>query len=245
MKAHAEPSVHDEDGSLLADNPMQTALPQCRPRGLLLDFGAVISVSVFERHRETERILGLPSGTLSWLGPIDPTTDQLWASMQNDEITEREYWGRRASELGELVGEPGWDVLTMLHRVRQSDPNEVVRPQVHRMIRVAKARGIRVGILSNELELFYGKDFLSRMDVLAYMSVVVDATHTGILKPDPRAYVKAIEGLGLPAQDVLFVDDQFRNIAGAVKVGLQTQYFDLRDIAGNLAAIAARLHLPL
>lgn len=244
MKAHARPSGHDEAGGLLTDNPGQTALPQCRPRGLLLDFGAVISVSVFERHRETERILGLPSGTLSWLGPIDPTTDPLWASMQNDEITEREYWGRRASELGELVGEPGWDVLTMLHRVRQSYPNDVVRPQVHRMIRVAKARGIRVGILSNELELFYGKDFLSRMDVLADMSVVVDATHTGILKPDPRAYAKAIEGLGLPAQDVLFVDDQFRNIAGAVKAGLQTQYFDLRDIAGNLAAIAARLQLP-
>ena len=245
MKAHARPSGHDEAGTLLADNTGRTALPQCRPRGLLLDFGAVISVSVFERHRETERILGLTSGMLSWLGPIDPTTDQLWASMQNDEITEREYWGRRATELGELVGEPGWDVLTMLHRVRQSDPNDVVRPQVHRMIRVAKARGIRVGILSNELELFYGKDFLSRMDVLADMSVVVDATHTGILKPDPQAYATAIEGLGLPAQDVLFVDDQFRNIAGAVKAGLQTQYFDLRDIAGNLAAIAARLQLPL
>ena len=230
---------------MTTDNSGKTALPRCQPRGLLLDFGAVVSVSVFERHRETEQILSLPVGSLSWLGPIDPTTDPLWSSMQNDEITERQYWERRATELGELVGEPGWDVLTMLHRVRQTDPNDVVRPQVRRMIRVAKARGIRVGILSNELELFYGKEFLSRMDVLTDMSVIVDATHTGILKPDPRAYAQAIEGLGLAAQDVLFVDDQFRNIAGAVKAGLQTQYFDLRDVPGNLAAIAARMQLPI
>jgi FMN phosphatase YigB (HAD superfamily) len=42
---------------------------------------------------------------------------------------------------------------------------------------------------------------------------------------------------------VLFVDDQFRNIAGAVAVGMQTQYFDIRDVRGNVAAIVARLNL--
>lgn len=215
-----------------------------RPRGLLLDFGAVISVSVFERHRETEQILGLPPNSLSWLGPIDPSTDPLWESMQRDEISERDYWARRAEELGQLVGEPGWEVLTMLNRIRQIDPNDVVRPEVRRMVHAAKAGGIRIGILSNELELFYGKDFLSGMDLLQDMSVIVDASHTGILKPDPRAYAQAVEGMGLQPRDVLFVDDQFRNIAGAVRGGLQTQYFDLRDIPGNLAAISARMQLP-
>ena len=225
--------------------PARSMVPHCRPKALLLDFGSVISVSVFERHRETERILGLPEGTLDWMGPIDPSTDALWRAMQNDEITERDYWARRAAELGEHVGEPGWDVLTMLHRVRQTDPNAVVRPQVYRMIRIARARGIKVGILSNELELFYGKEFLNRMDVLADMTVIIDATHTGILKPDPRAYEQAVQGLGLEPREILFVDDQFRNIAGAVRAGLQTQYFDLRDIQGNLMAVAARLQLTI
>ena len=71
--------------------PPRNALPRCAPRGLLLDFGSVISVSVFERHRASERLLGLHEGTLTWLGPIDPATDPLWESMQRDEITEREY----------------------------------------------------------------------------------------------------------------------------------------------------------
>ena len=225
--------------------PAGNTLPRCAPRGLLLDFGSVISVSVFERHRESERLLGLAEGTLSWLGPIDPATDALWESMQRDEITERDYWAHRAAELGTLVGESGWDVMTMLHRIRQTDANAIIRPQMQRMMRSARANGIRVGILSNELELFYGSDMLAQMDVLADTAMIVDASNTGILKPDLRAYTQATEGLGLPPQEILFVDDQFRNIVGAVKAGLQTQHFDLRDIPGNLAAIASRLQLPI
>ena len=84
---------------------------------------------------------------------------------------------------------------------------------------------------------------LERIDVLRELDAVVDATHTKILKPDPRAYQLALDALGVPAREVLFVDDQFRNIAGAIRAGLQAQFFDLRDVAGNIAAIEARLKL--
>ncbi len=227
-------------------NASELELPnQPRPKALLLDFGSVMSVSVFERHQETEFELGLTPGSLTWMGPIAPETDTLWRAMQRDEITERDYWATRARELGETVGEPGWDVLAMLTRIRQVDPNDVVRPRIKRLIRRARAEGIRVGILTNELELFYGKHFLGRMDVLHDMEMIVDATHNNILKPDPRAYALAIEAFGLRPEEILFVDDQFRNVVGAVKAGLQTQHFDLRDINGNIAAVAARLQIPV
>lgn len=214
-----------------------------RPRGLLLDFGSVISVSIFERHPQTEERLGLPGGTLTWLGPLAPQTDPLWQSMQRDEISERDYWATRARELGEAVGERDWDVLTMQSRARQVDPNQAVRPEMQRLIRSARARGIKLAVLSNELELFNGKEFMSRIDVLKSFDAIIDGTHTGILKPDPRAYALAAEAMDLPAAEILFVDDQFRNIAGAVKAGLQTQHFDLRDVPGQIAAVAARLNL--
>lgn len=215
-----------------------------KPRGLLLDFGAVISVSIFERHRESEAVLGLPDGSLTWAGPLDPRSDELWQSMQRDEITERDYYARRSAEVGQLVGESGWTTQLFLSRVRQAEPDRVVRPEMEALIRQANSAGIVVGILSNELELFYGAQFLSRLTVLRHIESVVDATHTKILKPDPRAYATAVAALGLPADEILFVDDQFRNIAGAVRAGLQTQFFDLRDIPGNIAAIRARLELP-
>lgn len=217
----------------------------CRLRGLLLDFGSVLSVSVFERHRETERLLGLPKGHLTWLGPLAPASDPLWQSMQRDEISERQYWDQRAAEVGLMVGEEGWGMQTLLERIRQTDPEGVVRPAMARLIRQAKAGGVKIGILSNELELFYGAPFLTRLSVLRDVDVLIDATHTGILKPDPRSYQSAIEALGLAPDEILFVDDQFRNIAGAVRAGLQTQHFDLRDVAGSIAAIRARLNLSL
>jgi putative hydrolase of the HAD superfamily len=221
------------------------AIGAMKPEALLLDFGSVISVSLFERHRDTEAELGLPVGSLEWLGPIAPETDALWQAMQRDEISERDYWAQRARELGRAASEPDWDMLAMLTRLRHTDPNAVVRPGIRRLVQRAQACGCRVGILSNELELFYGADFLSRMDILRDMHAIVDATHTGLLKPDPRAYALAVQDMGVPAERILFVDDQFRNIAGAHRAGLQTQLFDLRDVDGSTAAVAARLRLPV
>jgi putative hydrolase of the HAD superfamily len=215
------------------------------PRGLLLDFGSVVSVSLFERHRETERNLGLTPHSLTWQGALAPETDSLWQSMLRQEISERDYWAQRARQVGEALGESGWDMATLIRRTRHADPGAAVRPAMRALIVAARARGTRVGILSNDLALFYGAEFLARTGLLEHLDAVIDATHTKVLKPDPRAYALALAALELPAGEVLFVDDLFRNIAGAVQAGLQTQLFDLRDVAGNIAAVAARLQLPL
>jgi len=213
------------------------------PKGLLLDFGSVITYSLFEKHRATEAILGLPEHSLTWLGPLDPSSDELWRAMQNDQITERDYWALRADELGRASGETGWDMYALLKRVRHTQPNEAIRTEMRDLVRAASRAGIRVGILSNELELFYGRAFLDRLDIMADISVVIDGSHTKILKPDAAAYRAAADALQLPMAQLLFVDDQFRNIVGAQAVGLQCEYFDLRDTVGCIAAIAARLGL--
>jgi len=197
-------------------------------RGLLLDFGGVLTCSLFEQMEHGERRLGLPRGTLAWRGPIDPSTDSLWQAMQREEISEREYWVTRARETGALLGED-WSVRMLLHRMRPADPNESIRPQAARTVARARRAGLRVGILSNELELFYGREFLDRLRLLKEMDCVVDATHTGILKPDPRSYALGLQALGTGASETLFVDDQPRNVAGAERAGLRAMLFDLRN----------------
>ena len=74
-------------------------------KALVLDFGGVISKTLFETHANTERALGLAPGQLTWQGPFAPETDPLWVSMQADEISERDYWLTRSKETGELVGQ--------------------------------------------------------------------------------------------------------------------------------------------
>ncbi|MGB1238511.1 MAG: hypothetical protein ACPG4U_09900, partial [Pseudomonadales bacterium] len=59
-------------------------------KALVLDFGSVISLTMFETHAQTERELGLPSGSLTWMGPFDPENDPLWQRMEAGEIGQRD-----------------------------------------------------------------------------------------------------------------------------------------------------------
>lgn len=213
-----------------------------RQKGLLLDFGGVISVTLFERHRLSEKLLGLPEGTLTWRGPFDPQGDGLWRDMLADRISEREYWAVRARETGARVGED-WDMLAMIRRTMGDDPNLHVRPEARDFVYLAKAAGRRVGILSNELELFYGADAMAKLDILKLMDSLVDATHTQILKPDPRAYELGCAALGLAPENVVFVDDQERNVEGAKQAGLTAIHFDVANPSASFAEAAEALEL--
>jgi putative hydrolase of the HAD superfamily len=79
-------------------------------------------------------------------------------------------------------------------------------------VRRAKAAGLRVDILSNELANFCGRKTVESLDILKPMDYVIDATHAHILKPDPRAYAQGVEAFGLPPSEIMFVDDQDRNV---------------------------------
>jgi putative hydrolase of the HAD superfamily len=108
-----------------------------------------------------------------------------------------------------------------------SDPGSIIRPEAIAAIDAAKAAGHRLAILSNELDLFHGPEFRDSLPFLSKFDLIVDATYTGVLKPDPRAFAFITDGLGLPASTCVFVDDQFRNIRGAKAVGMQTVHFDV------------------
>ena len=202
-------------------------------KALVLDFGGVISRTLFETHDLSEAALGLKPGTLSWRGPFDPQTDPLWLAMQADEISERDYWTTRTREVGRLVGEDWQSMQTFVQRARGADVQAVIRPEAVAAIHAAKAAGCKLAVLSNELDLFYGADFRQRLPLLDLFDVIVDATYTGILKPDPRAYQDCLAQLGLRAEDAVFVDDQERNIEGALRCGLQVVHFDVREPAAS------------
>ena len=201
-----------------------------RPDGaLILDFGGVVTRTLFETHDLTERALGLQPGTLTWRGPFEPETDALWRAMQADEISERDYWRMRTREVAGLVDRDWTDMADFVRAARGDAPAEVIRPEALNAIDRAREAGCKLAILSNELDLFYGAEFRSKLPFLGDFDVIHDATYTNILKPDPRAYGDCLDALGLPPQACVFVDDQARNIAGAQRVGLQTVHFDVRD----------------
>ena len=198
-------------------------------RALVLDFGGVISKTLFETHDLSERALGISSGTLTWRGPFDIDTDPLWRDMQAGAITERDYWTIRAQETGRLAGKDWKTLPPFLTAVRGNDPSEVIRPEALDAIRNAKQAGHLLAILSNELDLFYGKEFRKKLAFLGDFDLIVDATYTEILKPDPRAFGFITDGLAIAAKDCVFVDDQLKNIRGGEAVGMACVHFDVTN----------------
>jgi putative hydrolase of the HAD superfamily len=214
-------------------------------RALVLDFGGVVTRTLFETHDVTEAELGLAPGTLTWRGPFDPAGDALWRDMQAGRISERDYWLARAREVGRLVGEEWERMETLVTRCRGADPASAVRPEAVAAVEAARAAGCRLAILSNELDLFYGRELRQRVELLRYFDCIVDATYTGILKPDPRAYALCLERLGLPASACVFVDDQARNVDGARRAGMRAVHFDILQPAQSFRRVLTTLGVPL
>jgi putative hydrolase of the HAD superfamily len=51
--------------------------------------------------------------------------------------------------------------------------------------------------------------------------LVIDSSHVGVRKPDPRIFQLALDQLGVTAAESVFVDDHPGNIAAAEKLGMK------------------------
>ncbi|HEY1747123.1 MAG TPA: HAD-IA family hydrolase [Xanthobacteraceae bacterium] len=207
---------------------------------LLLDFGSVIQKSFFETRGPLERLLNVPSGSLKWAGPFDPAGDTLWQQVLNGEISERDYWGRHAQEVGSMVGQD-WAIREFCLKHNELSTKVTLRPEVLALISDVKNAGLKFGILTNELELFHGENWLDTMPFAAQIDAIVDATNTKILKPDPRAYALALDALSLPADEVVFIDDQQRNVDGGEAVGITSLHLDITQHQKCIAQARALL----
>jgi FMN phosphatase YigB (HAD superfamily) len=102
------------------------------------------------------------------------------------------------------------------------------------MVRSAQAAGMRVVVLSNEID----QAWIPNSPLLSSVDTVLACTDNGILKPDRRAYQRALLATGCTANRALFVDDDADNVRGARGAGLDAIVFDTNDPAGSWIAVA-------
>jgi len=211
-------------------------------QGLLLDVGVVFFKSVWEIADDYERLRGLPAGTVQGRGPLGGE-DELWQSHYRGEITEREYWltfAARAQERGApLDGHP-----TLMRAMFQQPGVDGVRPEGQALVEACRAAGRRVGILTNELMDFQGREWVEAQPWFPWFPVLVDSSELGARKPDPEPYEVAIEQMGLPAGDIVFIDDNPAYVEGGVRAGLRSVLLDVRDPAAAFREAADLLGLP-
>jgi putative hydrolase of the HAD superfamily len=210
---------------------------------LIFDFGGPVLLTPFELRHVGERDLGLAAGTFAWTGPFDPDADADWQVFQAGGMTERDYWARRAEEFAALTGEPA-TMPSLCSHLYSGAEEELVRPEARALLRDAKAAGIPVGALTNDLTAFHDADWIARMGILTEFDVLVDGKTEGVMKPDPRSYQLVLDRLGVAAEGAVFVDDQPVNLRGAEVVGLTPVHLDPTDPAPGFRLARTLLGLP-
>ncbi len=195
---------------------------------MLLDLGG----TVFRSGSEMMALLGEGQPALRDVvarrGPLGPERDELWEQMLRSEITERDYWQRRSDEVGAALGR-SWPISEFMHTLYALAGDDIIRPAAAALAADARAAGHRIGVLTNDLRAFHGETAMASHPFLRSVDALVDASVTGILKPDPRAYALGAQALDTDPGDIVFVDDMPWNIEGARKAGMTAIELDLRD----------------
>jgi putative hydrolase of the HAD superfamily len=180
---------------------------------------------------------------LDRIGGITSERDELWQRMLRREVTERDYWAQRATELGAALGER-WDTRVMIDRLYQLPRAEWLRADMIALMTDTRKAGLPLGALTNDMAAFHGQDWVDRQDYLELFDVFIDASVTGVLKPDPRAFRSAAEALGLPPDQVVFLDDMPGNVEGARAVGMTAIRVPWDDPAPAIDTARDLLGLP-
>jgi putative hydrolase of the HAD superfamily len=176
-------------------------------KGLLVDYGGVLTTNVFESFRAFCLDEGLDRDAIKRLFRGEPEAVRLVRRLETGELSEDEFGERFGALLG-LERRAGL-VERMFGRVK---PDPAMLEAVTR----ARSQGVRTGLISNSMG-------VGRYDRSAFPELfdgVVISGDEGVHKPQPEIFHLGAERIGLPPEQCVFVDDLRENCEGAEAVGM-------------------------
>jgi putative hydrolase of the HAD superfamily len=193
---------------------------------LVVDLDGVIRHWDQDALPAVEQELGLDAGVIA-AAAFEP--DRLDRAMRG-EVTFAQW----AAEIGATVGQ-GHDV----------DPDEVaaaftdvgwrIDDSVMELVDEARTR-VPVALLSNASSRLL--DDLRRSDIVDRFDTVIASADIGVTKPQPEAFLAAVERLAVAPERCLYVDDTEANVAAAGELGMRALRFtDVDQLADELAAV--------
>ena len=231
---------------------------------VIFDFGGVISSPLFVGIGAFEAAEGYPPGSLVRL----MFGETHYIGVEGRAIAESIAADPDAAEAeGEVEDEPDWhllekgklDVKTYFERVVEKAPAALGReidmetygrfwrttaPGVHWMtvhkMRELKARGLRIGLLTNNVKEF-GDNWRAMFPIDDLCEDVVDSSHVGMRKPERGIYDLTCSRLAIAPAEAVFVDDNADNIAAAREYGMEVVHFvDPRRALAEIDAVLER-----
>jgi putative hydrolase of the HAD superfamily len=176
-------------------------------KGLLLDWGGVLTTNVFDSFRDFCVAEGLAPDAVKRLFREEPRARELVRGLETSSLSEDEF-GERFGELLELDDRTGL-IERMFGGVRQDD-------RMMAVVRSARAAGLRTGLISNSMG---GASYDRSLFPQLFDGVVISG-EVGLHKPQPEIFLLGAERTGLEAEQCVFVDDLRENCEGAEAVGM-------------------------
>jgi epoxide hydrolase-like predicted phosphatase len=177
-------------------------------KGLLVDFGGVLTTNVFDSFRAFGEAEGLDPQAVKRAFREDPEALGLLRELERGDIAVEEFEPR----FGERIGVSKTDGLVG-RLFGGVGPDERMVEAVRR----ARAGGVRTGLISNSWGAGLSYD-TSMLDEL--FDGIVISGDVGMHKPEPEIFLLGAERIGVPAAECAFVDDLRENCAGAEAVGM-------------------------
>lgn len=179
----------------------------------MFDFGGVLTTSPFEAFARYEAEHGLPPGLIRSVNAADPDTNA-WALLERGQLDLDGFdraFARESAAFGHRVA--GRDVLGLL--------GGDLRPEMVEALRWCGERYATACLTNN----FHGPESVIRPELEAVLGLfdrVFESRTLGIRKPEPRFYELACEGLGVPPDAVVYLDDLGVNLKPARAMGMHT-----------------------
>ena len=201
-------------------------------KGLLVDYGGVLTTNVFDSFRAFCSDEGLDPDTIKRLFREDPRALESVRGLERGELSEGDF----AERFGELIElEPERRAGLVERMFGHIEPDEAMLGA----LREARAKGVRTGLISNSM----GAGRYDRSTFPELFDGVVISGDEGMHKPEPAIYELGCERVGLAPSECVFVDDLRENCAGAEAVGMAAVLH--RDTTETISRLGALLGLEL
>jgi len=180
-----------------------------RYRGLLVDYGGVLTTNLFDSFRAFCDLEGLAPESVAERFRKDTACRELLIGLETGQIDEARFEPEFAAMLG--VAEPE-GLIDRLFAGSAPDP-----PMVDAVL-AARRAGVKTGLISNS----WGTRRYDRTQLAELFDGVVISGEVGMRKPAPEMYLLGAERIGLEPSACVFVDDLPFNLEPASDLGMAT-----------------------
>ena len=177
-------------------------------RGLIVDYGGVMTTDVFASFRAFCAAEGLAPDTVRDRFFGDPGARALLERLETGKAAEPEF----EAAFSQLIGVDPDGLIDRMFGHMAPD-----RTMVEGVL-AARRAGVRTAMLSNS----WGEDRYDLPELARLFDTWVISGLEGVRKPDPAIYALVLDRIGLPAADCVFVDDLPGNLKPARALGMGT-----------------------